>query len=102
MDIDVLASPQKAFEPPLSAGTQAALEFDAQRYLPELDNLEIGEAQKLELLGILHSIMRSFVELGLSVEHCGHLLPDFNKLADVDVQCGLERTETPTQETEAL
>ncbi len=37
------------------------------RYLPELDDIEISEEQKLELLGILYSIMRSFVELGFDV-----------------------------------
>ena len=45
-----------------------ALPLDAARYLPELSDIEISEAQKLELLGALWSIMRSCVELGFKID----------------------------------
>ncbi|MFO1150366.1 MAG: hypothetical protein U1E62_18465 [Alsobacter sp.] len=45
-------------------------DFDAGRYLPELAEFDISEAQKAELLGTLWSIMRAFVELGFDVKIC--------------------------------
>ncbi len=42
----------------------ATLEMDADRYLPQLAEYDLTEAQKLELLQTLWSIMKGFVEMG--------------------------------------
>jgi hypothetical protein len=56
--------------PDSALGSSGLADFEAGRYLPELDELEVSETQKLELLGTLWSIMRSFVELGFDVKIC--------------------------------
>lgn len=45
-----------------------ALALEAERYMPELSDLEISEDQKRELLTTLWSIMQSCVELGFKVD----------------------------------
>jgi len=45
-----------------------ALELDQSRYIGLLDEFEATDAQKSELLMTLWSIMRSFVELGISAD----------------------------------
>lgn len=51
----------------------ASLQLDPAKYRAEVDDFDITEAQKQELLLTLWSIMRSFVELGFSVDVCGAL-----------------------------
>lgn len=43
-------------------------------YRSEIDELEISDAQAAELLGTLWEIMRSFVELGFTVNICEQIL----------------------------
>ena len=52
----------------------ASLQFDPTRYLAELEEFDITEAQKHELLQTLWSILCSFVDLGFSVDVCTALL----------------------------
>ena len=59
--------------PPVNAtggpGTGVA-DFDADRYLPDMADFDLTEAQKIELLRTLWSIMGSMVELGMSPKIC--------------------------------
>lgn len=65
----------------------ASLPFDPARYRAEVDGFDITDEQKDELLTTLWSIMRSFVELGFTVDLCTVLsndpisIPDSNKLS---------------------
>ena len=52
----------------------AALQFDAEKYRSEVEQFDITEVQKQELLTTLWSIMSSFVDLGFSVDVCAALL----------------------------
>lgn len=62
----------------------ASLNFDPAKYRAEVDQFDITEAQKLELLNTLWSIMRSFVELGFTVDVCAALLDDNNPIPGDD------------------
>lgn len=57
------------------ATTLPALELDTAKYRAELAPLEMTDAQANELLAILWSIMRSFVELGFEGDVCAALFP---------------------------
>jgi hypothetical protein len=52
----------------------ATLELDAAKYRADVEEFEMTDAQKAELLETLWSIMRSFVELGFSVNICEQIL----------------------------
>lgn len=54
-----------------NASTGAEVEIG--KYAGELNDLDITEEQKRELLETLWSIMRSFVEMGFSVDICAAL-----------------------------
>lgn len=54
----------------------ASVSVDISRYRAEVDQFDITEEQKQELLVILWSIMRSFVELGFDFDVCSALLSD--------------------------
>jgi hypothetical protein len=77
-----------------------APELDAAEYLPEMAEFDLTEAQKIELLQTLWSIMRSFVELGFQADICGQIFGESNPLnlpqAD-NVQSfrSTQNTETP-------
>ncbi len=62
----------------------AALQFDSDKYRSEVEQFDITEAQKQELLATLWSIMRGFVELGFSVDVCAALLDEPVPLFDGD------------------
>jgi len=81
----------------LSAAPPDAFELDAGRYSPYLDDIDLTEAQKLELLSALWSIMRSFVELGFDVKICGQMIEGFVQATD-HTQDGVELTDTATLE----
>ena len=59
-----------------TAQRSAVSGFDPAKYRAEVDAFDITEEQKQELLLILWSIMRSFVELGFNVDVCSALLTD--------------------------
>lgn len=58
------------------------LQFDPAKYTAEIDRFDITEVQKQELLLTLWSIMRSFVELGFTVDVCGALWDDPSPFPD--------------------
>jgi|GEM_PF-6677372 len=58
-DLTATANPHFAAQPGI-------LEFRAERYMTELEELDMSAEQKTELLAALWQIMRSFVELGVS------------------------------------
>lgn len=60
----------------------ASLQFDPERYRAEVDLFDLTEAQKRELLMTLWSIMRSFVELGFTVDVCAGLANGFAPVPD--------------------
>tara|TARA_R110002094_G_scaffold99832_1_gene100093 strand:+ start:1542 stop:1922 length:381 start_codon:yes stop_codon:yes gene_type:complete len=56
-------------------GSGHAVKFDLEAYMPLLEDTDIPEAEKMELLRALYAIMASFVDLGFSLEAspCGKL-----------------------------
>lgn len=56
------------------ASALAAFYMEPATYLHELDGMDLTEAQKIELLETVWQIMRTFVELGVSVDICGQFL----------------------------
>lgn len=62
--------------------TPPALELDTSKYLPDVEDFDMTEAQKIELLETLWEIMRAFVELGFDVNICEQLFRDSDGLPD--------------------
>jgi hypothetical protein len=57
---------------------------DVSDYLPDLDDLDMDEAAKIELLTILHDILSHFVQMGFDlkeVDPCGQLFGEFTDAA---------------------
>jgi hypothetical protein len=78
---------------PLMGAATGSEAFDVSGYLSDLDGLDIDEAAKVELLGILHDIMSHFVQMGFDlkdVDVCGQLFGDFADAAS----CGLDGVES--------
>lgn len=73
-----IAKTDGAALPPIS------LSVDPARYRAEVDAFDITEEQKQELLAILWSIMRSFVELGFDFDVCGAVFNDDNTIPVAD------------------
>lgn len=68
---------------PLFGATPRSPELDASRYMEAVKDLDLTEAQKVELLTALWGMMRMFVQLGVRTEvstailsGAGLLLPD--------------------------
>lgn len=57
------------------------LDFQAEEYIGYIDEFDMTEAQKLELLETLFSIMYSFVQLGFDVKNCGQIFESFTQAA---------------------
>lgn len=60
--------------PDHQSSARPPLEFDASRYLAEVEDLSLSEAQKVEFLKALWSIMTGFVDLGFAVDSAIPLL----------------------------
>lgn len=58
--------------------------LDPAAYMAELEDFDITEAQKVELLGILWSIMTSFVRLGFDVKICEQIFDAAGILPDAE------------------
>lgn len=56
-----------------SAAVPGALQLDAAAYMADLEDWDMSEARKIEMLETLWSIMRAFVELGFKADICGHI-----------------------------
>ena len=63
-----------------SREARQGLELDTASYLGDLDEFEIDEEQKIELLETLWNIMRSMVEIGISVDICGRIFDGIDEL----------------------
>ena len=61
--------------PNLKPPYPVSLQLDLEKYLPELDQFDITDAQKVELLKTLWNIMRGFVEMGYGIDALHHHLP---------------------------
>lgn len=66
MSIDDFDRPQE--RPETDFQMPPALELDPQEYLADLEEFDMTEEQKIELLEKLWEIMRSFVELGFEID----------------------------------
>src|SRR5687767_5942735 len=64
------------------APVPATLELDAAKYRADVEEFEMTDAQKAELLETLWSIMRSFVELGFNVNICEQILENAGAVSD--------------------
>lgn len=62
MDSDVLSALDSEKSP------RASLSFDAQKYMHHADGLDLTDAQKIEFLRTLWTIMSAFVDLGFGVD----------------------------------
>lgn len=74
-----------------------APELDPADYLADMEGFAMTEAQKIELLETLWSIMRSFVEMGVDVgeaDPCGQIFGDFVRASTEGVT--LHRSEAVT------
>ena len=54
-----------------------APELDPSRYMADLHEMDLSEAEKIELLEVLWSVMYSFVRLGFDVKNCGQMFENF-------------------------
>ncbi|MCK4207539.1 hypothetical protein J3U99_22535 [Brucella pituitosa] len=59
-------------------------DLDAGKYWQQVEDLDMSDEQRRELLETLWSIMRSFVELGFSADICAQLLQGFDSDSDGD------------------
>lgn len=70
---------------PEGQGTSHAIaglpRFEPERFINTLDDLDITEAQKLELLSTLWWIMAAFVDMGWGVDSVQYAIPELSKLA---------------------
>lgn len=63
-------------------------EFDEAKYLPYLDDIDLDEAQKRELMRLVWAIMRTWVVMDLPMDSCGQIIealldPNANDSGDV-------------------
>ena len=74
-----------------------APELDPSRYMAELKELDLSEAEKVELLRALWSVMYSFVRLGFDVKNCGQIFENFT-LETQARPCAIDSTHSDNQE----
>lgn len=86
---------------PTEQGGEEAPGFDAERYLPLIDEMEITEEQKREFLGTLWNIMVAFVDLGFGVDSVQRLFPELFDEA-VNLSGGSVELESTQQKKKAL
>lgn len=68
--------------PPTDAGFCAAPVLDVDDYLDDLDDQDLSEEQKIELLETLWNIMAAFVDIGWGVDNVQLVFPElFNQVA---------------------
>ncbi|MDF2374416.1 MAG: hypothetical protein P1V21_26900 [Rhizobiaceae bacterium] len=72
-------------------------ELDPEKYRNGLSELNLTEEQENEMLGILFSIMNSFVQLGFDVKNCGQIFESFTQAAQNESD-GLESSHSSKQE----
>lgn len=93
-------------------GYPGELALDTKKYLPYLEDCDITEAQKAELLSVLWSIMRGFVELGWGVNSIQTFIPALAEFSSGDDSGAVEMdmpksqfnsaaTDEPAKETDS-
>ncbi|NDW05115.1 hypothetical protein [Jiella pacifica] len=75
-----------------------SLDLDVDAYMSELDDFDMTEAQKRELLKTLWSIMRGFVDLGFEVDVCSAVFGE-DYLLPVDDSTGVDSSHPNKPET---
>lgn len=75
----------------MEGGGAGAPGFDADRYLPLADELDVPDEQKEELLRTLFEIMKCFVDLGLDVRTTSKMFPDIFCDEDYMLDCEQSR-----------
>lgn len=90
--------PEESAGPPRTRpGGVVAPVLDPADYADDMAGFEMTEEQEREFLETLWAIMRSFAEMGFTVDVCGQLFGEFNDAAEAGVD--LERstkTEMPS------
>lgn len=74
----------------------ASLALDTSKYLPYLADCELTEAQQVELLQALWSIMKNFVDLSFGLDSVQQLLPALLISALANEQSDLEGKQAGT------
>lgn len=74
-----------------AAPTVSTLAFDKEKYLPELEDTDLTEEQKIEMLQALWSIMEAFVDLGFGVNSIHRF---FSERAAESSESGMDRVES--------
>lgn len=59
-----------------------ALELDPAKYLPMMEEFDMTEAQKIEMLQTLWEIIRAFVDIGFRMDICGQFLKNLEQVAE--------------------
>lgn len=78
-------------------GIPPALEMDPAEYLPDMDEFDLTEPQKVELLQTLWDICRRFIETDIDIgeiDPCGQIfadVPEFASAAPDSVQSSFSR-----------
>lgn len=74
-----------------TAPTVSALAFDKEKYLSELEDTDLTEEQKIDMLQALWSIMEAFVDLGFGINSIHQF---FSELAAESSESGMDRVES--------
>lgn len=80
--------------------TSTAPLLDPTDYAEDMEAFDMTDEQKQEFLEILWSIMRSFAEMGFTVDLCGQLFSGFNEAARLDSD-GVESEDSTKSEKPA-
>ena len=73
---------QNIGNPPISGKVQAGFpEFESEVYLPYLEEFDISEEQKTEILRNLWFIMATFVQIGYGLDSIQYFIPALEKVA---------------------
>lgn len=86
MNRDSSSGIEELAEQPSKAALEApaAPHLDPADYSEDMAGFDMTEEQKREFLEILWSIMRSFAEMGFTVDLCGQLFGGFNEAAGLE------------------
>lgn len=76
----------------------ASVELDPGEHMGDLNDFELSDAQKIELLETLWSIMGAFARMGFEVDVCGLIFDEFNE-ASAHAQGTDRLIAPPTKET---
>ena len=84
-------------------GSRRSIEIDLEAYMPLLEDVEISEHEKLELLQTLYAIIKSFIDLGFSVQspagRCGKLSPETSTALSAHVYSAYQKHTDKTEKT---